>query len=482
MSQSPPKPKAKTHSAAAFDALSTRGLPANANAEKLILGSILLNDAIYDQVVTVIEVEDFSLEKHRRIFARMADLKSNGRSIDTVTVADELIKNGQLESVDGLSFLMSLTDGLPELPHLDEYLRIVKERSGLRAIIASAQRIIDEATLERTTPQDLIDRASLNFQAIASNTRFRQGDGGQSVTEILESFPGGLGAFLDPTTRRIGLPTGFTRVDEMLGGFHEGELVILAARPSVGKSAMMAGIAEHLILKKKKHVAIFSLEMSKDSILTRMMCSLARVDHQKFRAGYLNREERERLQIALFQLSEARLRVYDDSAVTYSEIERTIRRLVAEEGLHMAAIDYLGLIASHRNSENRNQEVSQMTRGLKLLAKECDIPILLLSQLSRAPEKRGGTLRPMLSDLRDSGSIEQDADVVMFIFREELYKKDRSDLHGIAELIVAKQRNGPIGIVPLRFIGNLMRFENSSYETGGDDGGKTGDLFNGPAN
>jgi replicative DNA helicase len=252
----------------------------------------------------------------------------------------------------------------------------------------------------------------------------------------------------------------------MTGGLHGGELLILAARPSMGKTALALNIAQHVAThpQMRKPVAVFSLEMSSASLLTRLLCSAARVDQHKFRAGYLNADERRKLQVALADLTESPLYLDDTAGVNLMDIHSKLRRMQAEHGLSLVVIDYLQLMSNRGRSENRNQEVSAISRGLKLMAKDLNVPFLVLSQLSRASETRIGDHKPQLSDLRDSGSIEQDADLVAFIFREEVYKRDREDLRGLADLIVAKQRNGPIGNVPLRFLGQFTRFENRAED------------------
>jgi replicative DNA helicase len=279
---------------------------------------------------------------------------------------------------------------------------------------------------------------------------------------VIEAFPGGVGAFLDPSTRVRGLSTGFAKFDEMTGGLNGGELVILAARPSMGKTALAMNIAQHVAThpQMRKPVAVFSLEMSSASLMTRLLCSGARVDMHKFRAGYLNQDERRKLQVTLATMTESPLFLDDTAGVNLMDVHAKLRRMKNQHGLSLVVIDYLQLMSSRGRSENRNQEVSAISRGLKLLAKELDVPFLVLSQLSRAAETRPGDHTPQLSDLRDSGSIEQDADLVMFIYREEVYKRDREDLKGLADIIIAKQRNGPIGKVPLRFLGAYTRFEN----------------------
>ena len=442
-----------------------KGLPQNLDAERFVLGGILMNDSAYVQVAGLLEADDFSLEKHRRIFARMGELYVRGERIDRVTLANELMKQNQLESCDGLSYLVSLDDGLPALANLDSYVRIVKDKATLRRIIFTSQKLIDRCIIGDEDPVQLLAAAEENL--------LKLGDTGNrdallNPKQIVQDYDGGINAFLDPSKRISGLSTGFTRFDEKSGGLHEGELIILAARPSMGKTALALNIAQHIATHPslQKTVAIFSLEMSKESLLTRMICSRARVDQQKFRAGYLNSDERRRLQVALMDLVEAPLFIDDSSNTNLMDIHAKLRRLQSEHGLGLVIIDYLQLMSSRSRYENRNQEVSALSRGLKLLAKELRVPMLVLSHLSRAPETRPGDHRPQLSDLRESGSIEQDADLVGFIFREEVYKRDNKELEGLAELIIAKQRNGPTGVVNLMFLKEYTKFENRTADLG----------------
>jgi replicative DNA helicase len=440
-----------------------KGLPSNQDAERFVLGSILLNDDTYLSVAGVLEADDFSLEKHRRIFGRMKDLYDRGERIDRVTVAEELMKQGQLESVDGLSYLISLDQGIPELANLDSYVRIVKDKSTLRKLIFNAQKLIDRCLIGAEEPDQILSSAEESLLKLGESRAREQLI---SPAAIVKSFPGGVGAFLDPSSRVRGLSTGFTKFDEMTGGLHGGELMILAARPSMGKTALALNIAQHVAThpRMKKPVAVFSLEMSSASLLTRLLCAGSRVDQHKFRAGFLNAEERRRLQVELANLTESPLFLDDTAGVNLMDVHSKLRRLKSEHGLSLVVIDYLQLMSSRGRSENRNQEVSAISRGLKLMSKELDVPFLVLSQLSRASETRPGDHKPQLSDLRDSGSIEQDADLVAFIYREEVYKRDREDIKGLADLIIAKQRNGPIGNVPLRFLGAFTRFENRAED------------------
>ena len=448
---------------ATIDLTFERGLPANVDAERFVLGSILLNQDTYFQVAGAVEPEDFSLEKHRRIFARMKDLYDRGEKIDRVTLANELMKQGQIESVDGFSYLVSLDEGLPALSNLDSYVRIVKDKATLRKLIFSAQKVIDRCLIGEEEPDEILAGAE---ESLLKLGEARSGEKLESPATVIGKFPGGVNAFLDPSQRVSGLSTGFAKFDEMTGGLHGGELLILAARPSMGKTALALNIAQHVAThpQMRKPVAVFSLEMSSASLLTRLLCSAARVDQHKFRAGYLNADERRKLHVALADLTDSPLFLDDTAGVNLMDIHSKLRRMQAEHGLSLVVIDYLQLMSSRGRSENRNQEVSAISRGLKLMAKDLNVPFLVLSQLSRAAETRIGDHKPQLSDLRDSGSIEQDADLVAFIFREEVYKRDREDLRGLADLIVAKQRNGPIGNVPLRFLGQFTRFENRAED------------------
>src|ERR1017187_5758542 len=441
-----------------------KGLPTNLDAERFVLGSILLDESMYVQAAGTLEPDDFSLEKHRRIFRRMGELQVRGEKIDRVTVANELMKFNELEACDGLSYLVSLDDGLPQLPNLDSYIFIVKDKSILRRIFFASQNMMSRCLMGEEEPDEVL--------AGAEETLLKLGDarvknGLENAHDIVTGYEGGVNAFLDPSKRIKGISTGFAKFDDLSGGLHGGELLILAGRPSMGKTALALNIAQHVALKLKQTVAIFSLEMSKESLLTRMLCAAARVDSQRFRTGYLSQEERRRLNQSLQDLVEAPLYIDDTAGLHIMDMHAKLRRLKQErKQLGLVIVDYLQLMSVRGRSENRNQEVSALSRGLKLLAKELNVPMMVLSQLSRAVETRQGDHRPQLSDLRESGSIEQDADVVAFVFREEVYNRDREDLKGLAELIIAKQRNGPIGTVNLVFLHAQTKFENRAEDTG----------------
>ncbi|MBM3775025.1 MAG: replicative DNA helicase [Acidobacteria bacterium] len=438
-----------------------KGLPASIEAERLVLGSILLNQDLYIQAAGELAAGDFSLEKHRRIFSRMGELQQRGEKIDRVTLAHELQRRGELESVDGLSYLISLDEGLPQIYNFDSYVRIVQDKSLLRSVLFAAQHVVDRCLAGAEDAGEVLNAAE---DALLKLGESRVKAGLMTPQEVIEGYQGGLNAFLDPSKRIKGISTGFPRFDELTSGLHAGELVILAARPSMGKTALALNIAQHVAVKLRHPVAVFSLEMSRESLLTRMLCASARVDSQRFRAGYLNDEERRRLRAAASQLVEAPLYIDDTAGATLMDMHAKLRRLQAERKLGLVVVDYLQLMSVRGRVENRNQEISTISRGMKLLAKELGAPMLVLSQLSRAPEARQGDHRPQLSDLRESGSIEQDADVVAFIFREEVYKRDREDLRGVAELLLAKQRNGPIGKIDLVFLHHLTKFENRTED------------------
>ncbi|MGA2186205.1 MAG: replicative DNA helicase [Bryobacteraceae bacterium] len=448
---------------AAPDLALVKGLPANLDAERFVLGSILLDDSTFIETAGLLEAGDFSLEKHRRIFQRMTELFERGERIDRVTLANELMKLGQLESVDGLSYLVSLDDGLPHIANLESYVRIVKDKSLLRRIIFSSQKLIDRCFIGEDDPNEILAGAEENLLKLGDS---RSSDALANCDTIIRDYEGGVNAFLDPSKRIKGLSTGYLKLDEMTGGLHGGELLILAGRPSMGKTALALNIAQHIATNSqaRQTVAVFSLEMSKESLLTRMICAGARVDQQKFRAGYLNQDERRQLQLSANELVKAPLFIDDTAGINIMDMHAKLRRLRSESGLGLVIVDYLQLMTGRGRFENRNAEVSSLSRGFKLLAKELKVPMLVLSQLSRAPETRQGDHRPQLSDLRESGSIEQDADLVAFIFREEIYKPDREDLKGKAELLVAKQRNGPIGRVNLFFLKHCTKFENPARD------------------
>jgi replicative DNA helicase len=444
----------------AKDVALEKGLPGDLDAERFILGGILANDTIFPTIAGSLNPNDFSLEKHRRLFARMLELHERDERIDRVTVANELRLHRQLESCDGLTYLMALDEGMPTLANLDSYVRIVREKSRLRQLIFMWQHLINLALLDDgTAAHELAAKSSQQCLTIGTSDRENHL---ASVAKIITDA-GGLDRFFGRDVKHCnGVQTGFLRLDQMTGGLQKGELIVIAARPSMGKTAIALNIAQHAAIGRQNlSVVIFSLEMSSDALVKRMLCSIARVDLARLRARCLNEPEMKRLNAAAEQFATARVFIDDSSMNTVMDIGAKLRRLRADGGVDLVLIDYLGLLASHRKNDNRVRELGEMTRYLKLMvAKEFDVPVVLLSQLSRACENRPGDHRPILSDLRESGDIEQDADVVAFVYREENYKPDKAELRGLAELHIAKQRNGPTGRVNLTFLKEYTRFEN----------------------
>ncbi len=446
-----------------------KGLPAAVEVEKLVLGSVLINDATFIQAGGLLRPEDFSIEKHQRIFTTMRELYERGERIDRITLANELNRKGLLQDIGGLSYLVSLDDELPVVFNIDSYVRIVREKSMLRRIIYSSQEIIDRCMKGDEDPGMLLAEAEEGLLKLG--TERTGSDSLKSPRQIMEGYEGGINALLDPSNRISGLSSGFLKLDECTGGFRPGQLIIIAARPAMGKTAFALNIASHVATRLGKTAAVFSLEMSNESLLSRLLCAQARVDGQRYQAGVLSKDEMRRLQMAAHELSDTNLYLDDSAGINLMDMHAKLRRLKAERGLGLVVVDYLQLMSVSGRVENRVQEVSQLSRGLKLLSKELGVPFMVLSQLSRATETRVGDHRPQLSDLRESGSIEQDADIVGFLFREEYYKRDRADLHGKAEFIIAKQRNGPTRTIQLVFLHQFTRFENYTSDLP-DDGGE----------
>jgi len=447
-----------------------RGLPASIDAERSILGAILLDNVSYSEASQSLIPDDFSLDSHRRIYARMMELQERGRAVDIITLSEELSKKKEVEAVGGIAYLASLTDGLPRRPSIEQYVRIVKDKALLRSLIFACTSAIERASDQAESAEEVLESTeSLIFQI--SEKRINQGFEG--IPQIVKQSFGSIDALYDRGRRITGLETHFTDLDNMTSGLQPSDLVIIAARPSMGKTAFAMNIAENAAVMDGKTVGVFSLEMSKESLVLSMLCSTSRVDSHKLRTGFLGREDRSKLVQGLNALAESKLFIDDTPGISLGEMRAKSRRLIQQEGkLDLIVVDYLQLMTaapagSGKRYENRTQEVSAISRGLKALAKELKVPVVALSQLSRSPEARTGNNRPMLADLRESGAIEQDADVVAFIFREEVYKKDDPDLEGIAEIIIAKQRNGPTGTVKLAFIKNSTRFDNLADGMGG---------------
>ncbi|HEY3138302.1 MAG TPA: replicative DNA helicase [Blastocatellia bacterium] len=431
-----------------------KGLPSNIEAERSILGAILLDSQVCNQAIELLRRDDFFLDSHRRIFDKMIVLSERMTPIDLVTLREELQRAGEFEQIGGATYIASLIDGVPRTDNIEPYARIVKAKSMLRKLITASNQIVALAFEEEDEPDVIIDKAEQMIFQIAED-RVRQGF--QYVGDVAHRRLEQIEQMAGRPEMITGVPTGFTDFDRMTSGLQRQELIVIAGRPSTGKTALALNMAQYAA-KNANVVGIFSLEMSAEQLVSRLLCSEARVDAHRLRTGYLNREEWARLADALRRLCETKVYIDDTPGIGVMEMRAKSRRLKAEHGLDLLIIDYLQLMAGRGRIESRQQEVSQISRDLKALAKELEVPVVALSQLSRAPEQRTEH-KPQLSDLRESGAIEQDSDVVAFIYREELYNPTDEN-QGVAELIIGKQRNGPTGTVPLAFLKEFTRFEN----------------------
>jgi replicative DNA helicase len=433
-------------------------LPAAVEAERSILGAILLDNFAYNQAAEHLRIEDFSLDSHRRIYSRMVDLQESSRPIDMITLIEELDRHKDLQAIGDVAYVSSLLDGVPDRPSIEHYVKIVRDKALLRGLIHAANSAIARAADQSDSAEEVLSDAEA---AILQLSEKRIGRGFMQFKEIFSESYGSLDALLERGKRITGLATHYSDLDEMTTGLQRSDLVIIAARPSMGKTAFAMNIAENAAVEDKQVVGVFSLEMSREALILRLLSSQARIDAHKLRTGSLWQEDTRKLAHAMEQLAHAPIYIDDTPGISLSEMRAKARRLKQSAGkLDLIIVDYLQLMSGGaKRFENRTQEVSAISRGLKALAKEMSVPVIALSQLSRAPESRGGDHRPQLADLRESGSIEQDADLVMFIFREEVYKQDDPALQGRADIIIAKQRNGPIGRVQLAFLKNCTRFE-----------------------
>jgi replicative DNA helicase len=393
----------------------------------------------------------------------MMDLSETGRPIDIITLSEELSRHKELEAVGGVAYISSLTDGVPRRPSIEHYVAIVRDKSLLRSAIHTASSIITRAAAQEETAEEVLDSAEAAIFQL-SDARLNQNL--MPIDQVArESFGGSLDALYKRGSRITGLETHYADLDELTSGLQPSDLIIIAARPSMGKTAFAINIAENAAVQDAKIVAIFSLEMSREALLLRMLCSQARVDSHKMRTGFLGRDDMDKLRKAYDALINAPIYIDDTPGISISEMRSKSRRLKQTQGrLDLVVVDYLQLMSGTpiggKRFENRTQEVSAISRGLKAIAKELRVPVVALSQLSRAPETRGTKdAEPKLSDLRESGSIEQDADVVTFIYRPEYYDRDNPDLEGKAKLIIAKQRNGPTDTIQLAFLKSSTRFE-----------------------
>ncbi|MDE0282212.1 MAG: replicative DNA helicase [Gammaproteobacteria bacterium] len=438
----------------------TPKLPPQAlEAEQSLLGGLLLDNRRWDEVSDEVGRVDFYNQSHRLIFDAVRALQGRNEPADVITVSEWLEQNGNLEEAGGLAYVGNLASNTPSTANILNYARIVRERSILRSLISAANEISDTAyTPEGKTPREVLDHAEkLVFDISEHDGRRRQGF--TAIQELLTRSVDHIEELYESKETVTGMPTGFTDLDEMTAGLQRGDLVVVAGRPSMGKTAFAMNVAEFVALEKNRPVAVFSMEMPGEQLAMRLLSSIGRINSNKVRTGRLGDDDWPRLTSAVGLLDKAPIFVDDTAGLNPLDLSSRARRLSREHNdLGLVVVDYLQLMQSMENNENRATEISNITRALKMLAKELNVPVMVLSQLNRSLEQRPNK-RPIMSDLRESGAIEQDADVIFFVYRDEVYNEE-SEQKGRAEIIIGKQRNGPIGMVPLTFLGEFTRFEN----------------------
>jgi replicative DNA helicase len=448
----------------ARDPYRDRRPPYSEDAEQAVLSAMLIDQDAVMRAVEFVNDTMFYAERHRRLFRSMVLITERGGVVDPLTLSEELLRRGELEAAGGKDYIGFLVDAVPTAANIEYHAQIVREKAILRRLIEVSTSIVAEAFEGKSTAADLLDEAESKIFLVAQQ---QTKDGFTRIKELLWPTMERIEALQRGGKTVTGVASGFNDLDELTSGFQPADLIIVAARPSMGKTAFTLNVAQHAAIEHNVPVAFFSLEMSKESLVQRMLTSEARIDAQRLRKGMLRDDDFPRLARAAGILSSAPVWIDDTPGMTLLEMRSKARRLKADAGVGLVVVDYLQLMQGPSNSESRQQEVSQISRGLKALAKELNVPVVALSQLSRAPEQRtGDNKRPQLSDLRESGAIEQDADLIMFLYRQEFYDgpvdKDGNSLEGKAEVIVGKQRNGPTGIVNLFFHKQYTRFESYS--------------------
>jgi replicative DNA helicase len=443
--------------------------PQSIEAEQAVLGGLMLDNRAWDKIADLVVEEDFYRRDHRLIFRAIAELTSHSKPCDVVTLSEWLDKQDLLEDAGGLAYLGSLAKNTPSAANIKAYAEIVRERSVLRQLIAVGNDISDSGyQTEGRSTEELLDAAERSVYQIAEQgARGKQGF--TAIKDLLVKAVDRIDELFQQDNPITGVPTGWDNFDEMTSGLQKGDLVIVAGRPSMGKTTFSMNIAENAAIKAGVPTAVFSMEMPGEQLAMRMLSSLGRIDQHKVRTGKLEDDDWPRLTSAVGILADAPLFIDDTPALTPNELRARARRLSREHGLGMIVIDYLQLMQVHGSKENRTNEISEISRSLKALAKELEVPVIALSQLNRGLEQRPNK-RPVMSDLRESGAIEQDADVIVFIYRDEVYNEDSPD-KGTAEIIIGKQRNGPIGTARLTFLGQFTRFENYIHDIYSDDEG-----------
>ncbi len=436
----------------------TRLPPQNIEAEQSIIGAILLeNEALPKSLEILRDEKVFYRDSHRKIFSAILDLFEKNQPVDLLTLSEQLKKKNQLEEIGGIDYLVSLVESTPTAANIQYYSKIVKEKAVLRSLISASTDIHNRCYEDAEDVDEVLDHAERTIFEISEN---KITPSFINIKQVVDESFRTIEKLFERKELVTGVPTNFKEFDAMTAGLHPSDLVIVAGRPSMGKTAFCLNIAASVGVIKNKTVAVFSLEMSREQLVIRMLCSEARINAGKVRTGYLSKSDWPDLARAAGQLSEASIFIDDAPAQSVLDIRAKARRLQAEKGIDLIIIDYLQLMRGRGRAENRQQEISEISRSLKALAKELKVPIIAVSQLSRAPEQRSGEgKKPQLSDLRESGAIEQDADVVVFVYREEYYKESPEN-QGIAEIIIGKQRNGPTGTVKLSFFKEYTRFDN----------------------
>lgn len=432
--------------------------PNSIEAEQSLLGGLMLDRESWDKIADVVAVHDFYRKDHRLIFAAIASLAEESNPCDVVTVSEYLDNRGELEAAGGLEYLATLANETPGAANARSYAKILRERSMLRALISAGNEISGSAfTTEGRSAAELVDAAErLVFEIAESGSRGRSGF--KALKQILPDAVDRIDLLHQSEGDITGIPSGYTELDKMTAGLQPGELIVIAGRPSMGKTTLAVNIAENAAIGSRVPTAIFSMEMPSQQLAFRMISSLGRVDQTHLRTGRFPDEDWSRINTAVQLMSEAPIFIDDTPGLSPTEIRARARRLQREHGLGLIVVDYLQLMAVPGSKENRATEISEISRSLKSLAKELALPIIALSQLNRSVEQRTDK-RPVMSDLRESGAIEQDADLILFIYREEVYNQD-TPRKGIADIAIAKQRNGPIGDFPLTFVGRYTKFEN----------------------
>lgn len=439
--------------------------PQNLEAEQSVLGGILIENEAINKVTEILAPEDFYRDGHRKIYTALIDLSERDEPADLITLTNELRKKDQLDAIGGASYLASLIDSVPTAANIEYYAKIVREKAILRKLIETSTEIITQSYQDRGDVESFLDEAEKSIFEI-SERRVRPSY--YSIRQIVKDSLDTISKLYEKKELITGVPSGFKDLDKMTAGFQPSDLIIVAGRPSMGKTAFCLNIAQYAAIERKTPVAIFSLEMSKEQLVIRMLCSQSQVEGHKLRTGFLHESDWTKLTLAAGTLYEAPIFIDDTAALSVLELRAKARRLKADHQLGLIVIDYLQLMKGRARAESRQQEISEISRSLKALAKELHVPLIAVSQLSRKTEERHGN-RPQLSDLRESGAIEQDADVILFVFREEVYNR-QEDNQGKAEIIIGKQRNGPIGKVDLAFLDKFTAFKDL-YK------GETGDFY-----